>query len=684
MPELRLRLFNQYQSSPLWKYPVLNNFADVPVDITVRGMIDARGQLIPDFSYRVTLINSDNTTGKVFPTVRYDGQWSVAGQDGWSLHLQAATTGSLTGKWFSYAADGSPTWYTLADGRWLTPSTYIGKLYSATGTAFNATPNPAQTALTLVGGATLTFSATNAAKFDFVLNGVPGTANISRTLLGAEEYVPGTHNFTGQWASAGERAAGFSVAQDYRSVAGVWYTFGLDGRAIWYRTNPGSVSWNNNAATPNNFVANLQATRGTPATQTWNPTQFSVTQVGTVSFSSAWVAPSDPAITPSLPDENNILLSFSFTGTGAGAPAVYTAAMRKQANDIYSQGNAAIALSKRGGIDIDGNGKSQLVVRSVSDTGTGMQVGRWMNNAFQWSSSNDPGPNYRILGATDLSGTGKSDLLFQNITQGEFGDVYAWRNFNAANQTFVRTVKRTWDVQALGDLDGDGKGDMVWRYTVADSPDTGVSYIWFTDIDSAAPVNLVRKRGGAPLNWTLLGAADINGDGAADMVYITPANQVRVLMATGSTAAARTCANYLVGSLPVGFTAVKFADFTGSRRGGDILMRNAITGEVRLMSLNANGVQLPVYAGDATDRNAACTGAGGNVTIPSLTTSVGSVDPSWAYVATGDFNGDGTFDIVWKKPDGSLVVWFMQQAGSPAIAANAGMMPAGYTAIGLQ
>jgi len=60
--------------------------------------------------------------------------------------------------------------------------------------------------------------------------------------------------------------------------------------------------------------------------------------------------------------------------------------------------------------------------------------------------------------------------------------------------------------------------------------DTGVYYVWFIDAGNPANPLQVRKRGGAPLNWTLLGAADLNYDFVADMIYIGPQNQIKALM----------------------------------------------------------------------------------------------------------------------------------------------------------
>ncbi len=337
-------------------------------------------------------------------------------------------------------------------------------------------------------------------------------------------------------------------------------------------------------------------------------------------------------------------------------------------------------LAKRGGIDLDGTGSSALVVRAT--TKNQLQVGRLLNGQFQWTNTPDPGSNYRLLGAVDFAGNGKSDLaMLQDnpalLDVNGRGPAQFWRDFTDTSHIFLRDVKPEWDVQAVGDLDGDGFGDLVWRFRGM-SPnidDQGVSYIWFTNGSMFAQL---RKRGGAPLTWTLLGAADMNFDGAADMVYISPENVMRVLMSTPN----RTCANLSGGAIPIGFTALKLADFSASRK-GDVLIRNTVSGEVRLIALNAAGLTLPVYTGDPDNQNASCTDS--TLALNQTTYNIGMADPSWTFYASGDFNGDGIFDVLWKRPDNTLTLWLMQANGAaPTVINNAGTAPAGTNTFPLQ
>ncbi len=329
--------------------------------------------------------------------------------------------------------------------------------------------------------------------------------------------------------------------------------------------------------------------------------------------------------------------------------------------------------AKRGVVDLDGSGLSQLLIR---DSTGQLQVGRLSNNSFQFRSISGPSLDSRPLGVGDFDGDGKSDIAFQNLAQDPvFGDVRSWTGFDRSKEVLWRQVKKVWDVQTIGDLDGDGYADLVWRYVVSDSPDTGVSYIWFS---SGRGLSQVRKRGGAPLNWTLLGAFDLNDDGAADMIYVSPDNAIRALMATPG----RTCANLTAGAVPSGFSALKLGDFSG-RRKGDIVIRNTATGEVRLLQLDAAGLSLPAYTGAPDDQNASCTSSA--LSVLQTSRSVGFSDPTWKILASGDFNGDGISDIVWQQPDGSLAIWLMNPSGiAPTVITNAGAVPISGVALPLQ
>ncbi len=316
------------------------------------------------------------------------------------------------------------------------------------------------------------------------------------------------------------------------------------------------------------------------------------------------------------------------------------------------------------------NGVQPLRLRS--DAGLS-QTASLVANQLQFTNLADPGVGFRTLGLVDIDGNKTLDLAFLNTTQGDIGEVSVWNDVNPATSRLLRSVRTLWRVDAVGDLDGDGFGDLVWRFTgqTPNFDDTGVSYVWFINANSVVS----RKRGGAPLSWQLLGAVDLNADNAADMLYISPTNEVRALMAT----AQRSCANLNAGTIPQGFTALKAASFTRFDR-GDVLIRNSTTGEVRLIALDATGLMLPASTSSPTDPNAACTPS--NLLVRSTTTPLLNTDPTWRFYGVADFNGDGLTDVVWARPDGTLTIWLSNGNNQAAtVIDNAGVAPNGFTAI---
>jgi hypothetical protein len=71
----------------------------------------------------------------------------------------------------------------------------------------------------------------------------------------------------------------------------------------------------------------------------------------------------------------------------------------------------------------------------------------------------------------------------------------------------------TWRVAASGDLNGDGKTDIIWHH-----PSTGGLYAWMMDGITIADQGPLAPDTLDP-SWHLAGTGDINGDGRADLIW---------------------------------------------------------------------------------------------------------------------------------------------------------------------
>ncbi len=350
--------------------------------------------------------------------------------------------------------------------------------------------------------------------------------------------------------------------------------------------------------------------------------------------------------------------SSPITVTGLATGVLYNCtatATNAQGTSVASQGAFVIATSstaRQGSTDANGDGKAEVVVR----TSTGNSYSGTLNNQNKlvFTNSPDPGTGWTILGTGDFSGSGRSDLLMQETST---GTVKVWRGFEGPpdGEFILRTVKPGWVVAAITDIDGDGKADIIWRfYSTPANPspnpdDNGVVFVWFMN---GTQVDQVAARGGAPVSWQYIGAADLHGNGRGDMIWVSPAGAIRCITALPN----RAYVNELIGNLPTGYSLIKTGDFDGDGK-ADLLFRDA-AGHVKLSTMN--GIQL------RTEYNLPDTSA------------------SWSLYALGDLNGDGTMDIVWLLPDGSLTLWLMSHntPATPTVISNAGNAPAGASAIG--
>jgi len=91
-------------------------------------------------------------------------------------------------------------------------------------------------------------------------------------------------------------------------------------------------------------------------------------------------------------------------------------------------------------------------------------------NAISGAYLIGPGSGWSVKTLGDLNGDGKSDIVWQH-TDGRSA-VWLMNGLNAISGAYLLGPGSGWSVKTLGDLNGDGKSDIVWQYT------DGNSAIW--------------------------------------------------------------------------------------------------------------------------------------------------------------------------------------------------------------
>jgi hypothetical protein len=122
--------------------------------------------------------------------------------------------------------------------------------------------------------------------------------------------------------------------------------------------------------------------------------------------------------------------------------------------------------------------------------------------------------DWQVIGTADFNGDGLGDILWRR-NDGLFSNWLnvgggAWQPNDAAAQAFVATE---WDIVATGDFNGDGRDDILWRSS------SGALSNWLARPDGGFEGNDQNALVDVPIAWQVAGVGDFNGDGRDDILW---------------------------------------------------------------------------------------------------------------------------------------------------------------------
>ncbi len=294
--------------------------------------------------------------------------------------------------------------------------------------------------------------------------------------------------------------------------------------------------------------------------------------------------------------------------------------------------------------DFNGDSRSDILWRNDNGQFTSWQAQSNASFVANTASTTAVPNDWKIVGTGDFNGDGRGDMLWRN-DDGQFGTWLANANGTLSYNAVAGLVAVTndWKIAATGDFNGDNRDDILWRNA------NGQFGTWLANANGSFTYNVAAGLIAVANDWRIIATGDFNGDNRDDILWRNTNGQFGTWLANANGSFSYNAAAGLV-SVTNDWKIVGVGDFNGDKR-ADVLWRND-DGQFGNWLGNANG---------SFSYNAAA--------------GLTMVDSAWQIVGTGDYNGDGRDDLLWRNSNGDFGNWLASANGGFAYNAAARITP---------